>query len=354
VLSETLKALESPARLESDFVRGTAPTQAYSEFLTNREQGDWAESTFIKNFNATGKEFWAVKYGRSENFVAGESGFEAFYESYQDELGTLGKRPDILIFDREEFHARYGDRIDISTIPLAQTSEFVSAAKLAIEVRSSAFLLGKYEAFSADVRARNSEIVQACLETLSDDFPEELALNKEWEIYVESAQQAGVENLAPPPRVITKKSTKRLAEAGALTRKFKEAYKGLKKRDFLSVTPKAEDLSAVYRWLKNHNVPHYYCQMFFDRAILISFERILQLLSDPTREEIDFFVETDEKNQGKTTFKINVKLGKEVMKDIQLPKHRSSMKELPKGRLLFYVCFDPSVGTVDPREIMNA
>ena len=30
---------------------GRPPTQAFSEFLTNKEQGDWAERTFIKNFN---------------------------------------------------------------------------------------------------------------------------------------------------------------------------------------------------------------------------------------------------------------------------------------------------------------
>jgi len=36
--------------------------------------------------------------GKSENIVAGEPGFEEFYEQYQDELETTGKRPDILLF----------------------------------------------------------------------------------------------------------------------------------------------------------------------------------------------------------------------------------------------------------------
>ena len=73
-------------------VRGSAPTQASSEFITNREQGDWAERLILQAINQTNREFVAVQYGRSDQFVAGEPGFEQFYESYQDELDAIGKR----------------------------------------------------------------------------------------------------------------------------------------------------------------------------------------------------------------------------------------------------------------------
>ena len=80
--------------------RGKPPTQAFSEFLTNREQGDWAENLILQAINALSGKFVAVQYGKSENIIAGEPGFEEFYEQYQDELETIGKRPDILLFSK--------------------------------------------------------------------------------------------------------------------------------------------------------------------------------------------------------------------------------------------------------------
>jgi len=40
------------------------------------------------------KNFFAVKYGKSDNLVAGEDGFDSFYQEFQNELDTIGKRPD--------------------------------------------------------------------------------------------------------------------------------------------------------------------------------------------------------------------------------------------------------------------
>ena len=41
--------------LDSERTRGRPPSQAYSEFLTNREQGDWAETLILKAINETSK-----------------------------------------------------------------------------------------------------------------------------------------------------------------------------------------------------------------------------------------------------------------------------------------------------------
>ncbi len=112
------------------------------------------------------------------------------------------------------------------------------------------------------------------------------------------------------------------------------------------MTPKAEDLTLVYRWVRRYGVPHYYCQVFFDRGVMLSFEEILEILATPERENRDYFIEADEKNQNKVTFKINVQLGREVLVNVDLPKHSSAMKELPKGRLLFYVRFGASRATI--------
>ena len=68
--------------------KGNAPTQVSSEFLTNKEQGDWAEQTLLEVINKNSKNYIAVKYGRDDDIIAGEEGFKEFYESYQNELDT--------------------------------------------------------------------------------------------------------------------------------------------------------------------------------------------------------------------------------------------------------------------------
>ena len=74
--------------------RGRAPSQAFSEFLTNREQGDWAEGLIQRLINNNIRAYKAVKYGRTDDIVAGDPEFREFYESYQDELDSIGKKPD--------------------------------------------------------------------------------------------------------------------------------------------------------------------------------------------------------------------------------------------------------------------
>lgn len=99
------------------------------------------------------------------------------------------------------------------------------------------------------------------------------------------------------------------------------------------------------------------CLLFFDKAYVISFEDILMLVSDDTNEENNFSIERDIKNQGKTTIKINIKVGTEVLGKIELPDHKSCMKELDRGRLLFYVTFSGGKGYLDKdifiRDVIN-
>jgi hypothetical protein len=40
------------------------PTQASSNFITNKEQGDWAENLVARAINETSTHFIAVKYGK--------------------------------------------------------------------------------------------------------------------------------------------------------------------------------------------------------------------------------------------------------------------------------------------------
>lgn len=345
-LKAHLEAIGSPARLDIPFQVGRPPTQAFSEFLTNKEQGDWAEKTFIENFNRTQTNLWAMKYGRSEDLVAGEDGFESYYRSYQEELQEIGKRPDLLIFQRHIIHEKYGLKTDLSNLPRIELDLLVPLAIDAIEVRSSAFLSAKYDTVTSLSRQRTKDMMVDCAKALLNEFRPEISNSSAWIKYLEELISHGVDTNKESPRALGRHSTARLEQASGLTKRINEGLKQLRQRDFLSLTPKAEDLSQVYRWIQRFGVPHHYCQVFFDRAVILPFESILEILGDPDRENIDFFIESDEKNQGKVTFKINVLLGREVMSEVVLPRHASAMKELPKGRLLFYVRFETSQAKV--------
>lgn len=87
--------------------------------------------------------------------------------------------------------------------------------------------------------------------------------------------------------------------------------------------------------------------MFFDKAYGISFEKILELIGNPESEGKEYFVEADVKNQGKTTIKINASKQANILKQVNLPEHYSEMKELKRGRLLFYVKFRDSISVIN-------
>lgn len=248
--------------------RSKPPTQAFSEFLTNREQGDWAERLVFSAINEV-EDLVAVRYGKSDRLVAGEAGFKEFYESYQDELDRIGKRPDILVFRKRNYEREWG--FDISDLPEDEQMAIVPNAIAGLEIRSSSFLVEKYDLH--------------------------------------------------------------LRQKAASARKTTQ-------REFLSFTPKVEDIMVAYKWIQTFDVPYFYFQVFFDKVYGISFERILELIADPANRNKKYFIEKDEKNQRKITIKIDVKEGIEIASKVDMPSHQSDFRELDRGRLLFYVKFE--------------
>jgi hypothetical protein len=87
-------------------------------------------------------------------------------------------------------------------------------------------------------------------------------------------------------------------------------------------------------------VPHYYFQVFFDKAYGISFEEILSLIIDTEKEGEFYEISKDIKNQNKTTIKINTRKTLQIAYRIEEPEHQSIRREMGRGRLLFYVTFD--------------
>lgn len=321
------------------------PTQASSNFITNKEQGDWAEGLIIKAINEGSKHFVAIKYGKSDNLVAGENGFDNFYQEFQNELDTIGKRPDLLIFKKDDFDSKLG--YDISKIPHRQITEYIKKAVAGIEVRSSAFLIDHYEAAMQQRTIKYTQIALIAKNKILTEFRDilEHPTRKKYLPVLESITEETLS--ATDFKVPGWSSTDRLIQLNDLFKELKNAIKEIQKRDYLSITPKVEDVKVVYKWIESFNIPHFYFQVFFDKVYGISFEQILTIISNPDNEGVIFSVEQDTKNQNKTTIKINSKSGTQIAYKIDEPEHKSVRKEMERGRLLFYVTFNGGVAYLD-------
>ena len=319
-------------------IEGRPPTSANSEFLTNKEQGDWAERLVVKAINESSSGYVAVPYGRSDSIAAGDKGFAEFYRDYQNELNTLGKKPDILLF-RDDDAPKCHDELE--------SSECVSRAVAAIEVRSSSFLCGKYKKTMAERVALAEKRCVELRNAVMDEPYGGLLKSKNPSVYelLKCATNDTFRELTF--RAVSWSSSEDLRNLSLMLKELKSNIAQLHKRDYLSITPKLEDIALVNRWISNFNVPHFYLQVFFDRAYIISFEKILSLCGDSQNEGRDFSVETDVKNQGKTTIKVNIDAGEPIIGKIDMPSHFSAMKELDRGRLLFYVKFEGGQGYLD-------
>ena len=319
---------------------GRPPTMASSEFLTNKEQGDWAEHVVFNAINENSDKYCAIRYGRADSLAAGDLGFSDFYSEYQTELNNLGKKPDLLIFRRSDVPKGENRNFD--------DDDFVRRSIAAIEVRSSSFLANKYSAFMEDRTLKAETECNRIQNILLQEPLSSLLIEKSPELHglIRRATSSTFREL--DFRLSSWSSSDDLRSLSKYLKLLKEQIKVLHKRDYLSITPKLEDMALVNRWIQRFGVRHYYLQVFFDKAYVISFKDILTLSSDSRNEGVIFSVERDIKNQGKTTIKINVQVGKEILGRIDMPEHRSALKELDRGRLLFYVTFQGGRGYLDP------
>lgn len=263
-------------------------------------------------------------------------------------MDEIGKRPDILIFEKSDYPF---DTYNISHMDRTVLDSLVPLAKCGIEVRSSAFLFDKYEKFMAEKQSRLVSDSLAIKNDIIQNYSELLA-KKDFELY------KLINSISPENMHIIRyrspswKSSQQLLELSQLLKQLKTNLSNMTKRTFLSITPKVEDIKVVYNWVKKYNVPHFYVQVFFDKAYGISYEKILKLISQPELEDIDYFLESDVKNQNKTTIKIHANTEENILEKVNLPEHYSQMKELGRGRLLFYVKFRDSVSTIN-RDAFN-
>ena len=325
--------------------RTSPPTQASSMFISNKEQGDWAEDLIFRAINETSKNYVAVRYGKSDDIVAGEKGFDQFYNEFQDELDTIGKRPDLLIFKKEDFDINFD--YDISNIPHSEITDYVKKAIAGLEIRSSAFLIDKYEQEMQDRTTTHLEQALVVKNKILENFTDLLEHPKK-KHFIDILNSINSETITSISfRRPSWKATERLQELSLLFKDLKDNIAIVQKRDYLSITPKIEDVKVVYKWAETFNVPHYYFQVFFDKSYGISFKNILTLLTDPEKEGNYYEISQDIKNQNKTTIKINTRNTSQVAYKIIEPEHKSVRREMGRGRLLFYVSFEKGTAYLD-------
>lgn len=340
---ERIKKLSSAVPVEIlDFTiprkPSSPPTQASSDFITNKEQGDWAERLLLNAINAVSNNYVAVHYGKNDDLVAGDAGFDEFYDEFQKELDTIGKRPDLLLFKKADFREDLGP--DISIIPHDELNDYVCKAIAGIEVRSSAFLIDHYENF---MNERVEHNIAKALDLKNEILTKyssllEHPVRSRYRAMLEALNRDTIHTLSfsvPGWRASTD-----LVNLNNELKELKTCLKVIQKRDYLSITPKVEDLKVVYKWIENFNVPHFYFQVFFDKIFGISFEHILSIISDSDNEGSLFSVEQDAKNNNKTTIKIKSSAGEEIAYRVEEPSHHSVRRELTRGRLLFHVAFE--------------
>jgi type II restriction enzyme len=224
----------------------------------------------------------------------------------------------------------------------------VRKAVAGIEVRSSAFLIEHYEAAIALQKEQTIAEALRLKEEIISEHEEILSSDSRRATYLSILREITPETIhAISFKVPGWHSTQELSLVNEKLKHLKECITKLQKRDFLSITPKVEDIKIVYKWIESFNVPHYYFQVFFDKIYGISFEEILKLISSPEQEGEVYSIESDVKNQNKTTIKIPSQDGVCLAQAVTEPDHHSVRKELNKGRLLFYVKFDGGEAFLD-------
>jgi len=205
---EDLSFLVNPRRL-----RG-------SDFLMRWAQGRWSEEIVVRALNAT-DQFGVIPYGPSTVAPEDPNELELFFEK-MDVIGQEGKRPDLLLFDKEKFRwardelqNRLGDVEKAPETPSSQLLHVIAKARVALEIENSLWVTEKMPGFGK-----------------------------------------------PFSRYTRGKNKGRLKPAGIIP----------------TIIVKEEDVSRLRQWEADHGVPIYVVHIFYDRGYFTKFSEVLGLL----------------------------------------------------------------------------
>jgi hypothetical protein len=121
------------------------PATASEAFLSTIAQGIWAEEKLIEAINSTA-QFFAIRYGQSRynsELISSKQAWKNYITRLYSEMSKYGKRPDVLIFQREKIDVQFIPS-DISEKSEIEIKDIVFKSLAGVEVRSSSYYLDEY------------------------------------------------------------------------------------------------------------------------------------------------------------------------------------------------------------------
>ena len=337
---EKLKEFKAFGNQENTKKSKRIPTQASSDFLIHKEQGDYAERVVFEDLNKEASDYAALRYGRNDDISAGDQGFKDFYRAYQEELESIGKKPDLLIIPK--VHMRIAD-LDISAMSGRSQKYYLEKAIAGLEVRSSSYSYEEHESYVEEILKENKTKLER----------KYLELRK---LISKDSQSSAFDDIRDFGSDIdlpkaSKSDSKQIRE---LRKDYKQLQTEIgKTKKSLNFTVKVEDIISIKRWIDNYGVRHFFVQVMYDRIFMISFGRVLQIVSD----EDDYEIAKDSRNQFKSTIKIPLARGYQIGIISELPELKVENKLLQGGRVIYPIRFrngKAEVNTSTVAEIINS
>lgn len=140
------------------------PARATEAFLSTIAQGMWAEEKLMEAINST-SQLIAIKYGQSRynhELISNKEAWKKYVTKVYSQMSKFGKRPDILIFRREDISTDLPQ--DISERDEEEIKDIVFKSIAGIECRSSSYYYDEY------VKARGREGKELSITVKEEDI----------------------------------------------------------------------------------------------------------------------------------------------------------------------------------------
>ncbi len=252
--------------------------QINSEYLIKIEENTWAKNTLIKSFNNT-------------------SHYKATLED-----------DDIIIYNNS------------------------NNAVFAIKVYCAPFIFDKYNTFMLDKKnfyANRALLVKDKILSMHYD----LLYNKNKELLklIEAINKDNLDIISF--KLPNWKTSVELEKVSERIKELDEAITDRNNIKLLTINITKEDLQYAYNFIKNYNTTYYYVYVFFDKAFIISFERVLELISNSNLEDSKYFIENINNS---IIIKIIADDEEVILENIEFPKYTTMVKELENGMIVSY------------------
>lgn len=140
------------------------PARASEAFLSTIAQGMWAEEKLMESINSH-PYLRAIKYGQSRynhELISSKEAWRKYIEKIYSQMSKFGKRPDILIFEREDLPQDIPQ--DISERDEEEIKDIVFKSIAGIECRSSSYYYDEY------IKARGKEEKELSITVKEEDI----------------------------------------------------------------------------------------------------------------------------------------------------------------------------------------